>query len=170
MKDVSKLLIFRLKVQDVLFKASMPFQVIFKLIKRLILLYKIDKNSSTNWERYQRIQGLKEQDELHLQKSNLKVLKSKIIGAFCRVTIVATYSTYIEANGLLKEMKKKEFQEKKSTLLELIKKLQKYKISLPEEINTELNNWEFNTYSTNEALLEWSKRFLSSINTLEIRS
>ena len=171
MKDVSfKLLILRLKFQYVLHKISMPFQVIFKLIKRLFLLYKIDKSSSNNWEQHVKIQNLKDQDELHLQKVNLGVLKEQIIGAFCRGTIVATYSLCTEANNLLEEMKKKEFQGKKSTLLELINELKNYKISLPEKIMTELNNWEFDTYSTNEALLEWSERFLSSINTLEIRA
>ena len=169
MKDVSvKLLILRLKVQYLLWKIAMPFQVIFKLIERYFVLHKIDKSSQNNWERYLKIQELKAQDELHLQKGNLGVLKEQIIGAFCRVTIVATYSLCIEANNLLEEMKKKDFQGKKSTLLELIKGLEDYKLGLPEKIMAELNNWEFDTYSTNEALLEWSERFLSSINSIEL--
>ena len=169
MKDVSvKLLILRLKVQYLLWKIAMPFQVIFKLIERYFVLRKIDKSSQNNWERYLKIQELKAQDELHLQKGNLGVLKAQIIGAFSRVSIVAMFAPYIEANTPVEEMKKREFKENKSTLLTLIKGLEDYKISLPEKIMTELNNWEFDTYSTNEALLEWSERFLSTINSMEL--
>ena len=107
MKDVSvKLLILRLKVQYLLWKIAMPFQVIFKLIERYFVLRKIDKSSQNNWERYLKIQELKAQDELHLQKGNLGVLKAQIIGAFSRVSIVAMFAPYIEANSPVEEMKK----------------------------------------------------------------
>lgn len=112
-----------------------------------------------------KIREMDKKDELALEEAKSKTL---FISTFSRTSMSA--GKFIELQGQYSEAinAQQEFQRNKEELVERLEQLcDCEKINFDEGIKSEIIAWKFETYKTQEELLDWAMRFFEYVYTLD---
>lgn len=146
-------------------KVTLPFRIPIIYIKRYCAISKIYKESNDGWERHVKIREMDKKDELALEEAKSKTL---FISTFSRTSMSA--GKFIELQGQYSEAinAQQEFQRNKEELVERLEQLcDCEEINFDEGIKSEIIAWKFETYKTQEELLDWVMRFFEYVYTLD---
>lgn len=161
--------ICRLRLKIFWTKITEPFQIVIACIKRYCALRKINKESKNGWERHVKYRELVRKDELAVQREQFYLLKTQLIGAFCRTSICARCCAGLQDQPNEFDNYQKEFQKNKEELVSLLEKICDYdEITFDEKIKSGIIAWELGKFETQEELTNWVKSFSEYICTLDI--
>lgn len=152
----------------------MPFKIAYGILKRCGQLIAIDKEPTSNWEKYIKRKNLENQDLLEFRRSEFFSLKIKITGAFVRTTVPVMFVITLKKRkeGIDDETiktKQKEFMKSKDELIELLCSMNSYpEVSFSKELEEKISKWQFYDFKTSPEIEAWQKEFTKSIASLDI--
>ncbi len=152
----------------------MPFKIAYGILKRCGQLIAIDKEPTSNWEKYIKRKDLENQDMLELRRSEFFSLKVKITGAFVRTTapVMIVITLKKREKGIDEETiktKQKEFMKSKDELFELLDSMRFYpEVPFRKDFEEKVSNWQFDDFKTSPEIEAWQKEFTEYIASLDI--
>lgn len=165
-----KMLVWRLRLKNALYKIITPFKILADLANRYRLLRKIDKETTDKWERHIKIRELANKDELEARRSEIFCLKGQLLGAYIRASLSASLFAELQDSTKIEEYRKN-FDKEKTEVLKLIEKLKGYEeISFDKNIENEILDWKFDDDKTEKEIIDKEEKFVAYLSKLDIRN
>lgn len=142
--------ISKLYLESLIDKITKPFRKIWIRLDIYLQYRKVEKEFDDSWEKYLEYKKLEQKNEQELRIAQVKSFGIELI---CELVKTSKYtSVYVEEEWTDEQIEdlRKEFQKNKENLLSIIKKYCDYNVKINPEVESEISNWEFESFQTIE--------------------